>query len=286
MRCLVVINNLSGNSARVDVDALRRIFADGYETDVFYIKSYADEWTAKGYSRVIVVGGDGTFNRAINSQLYGAELIYVSGGTFNELAKTYAKRNCCSDLGYTGIVNGRRFAYVLACGTFTPLGYTVSCREKHRLRVFAYFKHVLSEYRPYSIKATITADGKTQSGIYTLIMLINSKRCFGLNFNRLFQSQTPELQLLTIRGYKHNNLFTKIAMFFPFFRVFFLGMGKECKRGRITFTTIGNATIKLDKETTFCMDGEAYTTGGELNVHVAQCNGKVLLYNKSFRRGS
>ena len=90
-RCLIVINDLSGGSCRVNESSLRAKFSGAYETETVRIKGEGDDWSADGFDLVVAAGGDGTFSRALNiCAAAGAPLIYYGAGTFNECAK--AKR--------------------------------------------------------------------------------------------------------------------------------------------------------------------------------------------------
>ena len=168
-RCLIVINDLSGGSCRVDESSLRARFAGAYETETVRIKDEGDDWSAEGFDLVVAAGGDGTFSRALNiCAAAGAPLIYYGAGTFNECAK--AKRGKGAEfvpVRKLASLSGRLFGYVAAAGTFTPLGYTASPAKKKKLGVLAYILNILREYRVYDIPAKITADGRDFSGRFT-----------------------------------------------------------------------------------------------------------------------
>jgi diacylglycerol kinase family enzyme len=144
-------------------------------------------------------------------------------------------------------------------GSFTPLGYAVEERFKKKFKIFAYLYRVIKEYKIYNIKAKIDCGDKIHEGIYSLIMVLDSKRCFGFRFNRMYEPDDGLFHLLLIKSPGKDSFFNRIRMFFPFFRAFFLGFGKPYTSKSIVFTPIKSAEITLSKPTDFCVDGEKVT---------------------------
>ena len=71
-------------------------------------------------------------------------------------------------------------------------------------------------------------------------------------------------------------------MFFPFFRVFFIGLKKE-REGVITFKRFDSLSVKLAGETTFCRDGERDEQSGDFKVHFVKtkCNLNIMPKTKT-----
>ena len=262
MNCLLVINTMSGNSCRVNEKALIAKYAADDDVTVKYLRAPSDEYSVEKVDKLIVCGGDGTLNRAL-SLISGKaiDLYYLPCGTFNETAKSFSGKGVY-EIGSIGKIGERAFAYVAAAGSFTDLGQAASSSQKKRFKLFAYFAKVLSSYRVHRIKARITTESFSVEGTYTLIMISNAKRCFGFRFNRLHEKQ-PDLQLIAIKAPKRDDLKGRIKMFFPFFRVFFLGIGKERRKGDILVTSFKEGSVLLSKETPFCLDGENALLSGE-----------------------
>ena len=65
-KTLVVINDMSGNSEFVDVDLLKHVCAKNDIVDEIHIEFPEQEYETEGYDKLIVCGGDGTMNNAIN----------------------------------------------------------------------------------------------------------------------------------------------------------------------------------------------------------------------------
>ena len=274
MNCLLVINTMSGNSCRVNKSEIIAKYAADDDVTVKYLRDPSDEYSVEGIDKLIVCGGDGTLNRALSlSAEKDIDLYYLPCGTFNETAKSFSGKGL-RELGSIGKIGDREFAYVAAAGSFTDLGQAANPSAKKRFKLFAYFAKVLSSYRVHRIKAKITTESLSLSGTYTLIMLSNAKRCFGFRFNRLHK-RCPDLQLIAISAPKKDNLWGRIKIFFPFFRVFFLGIGRERRKGNILVTSFKEGSISLSEETPFCLDGESVLLSGENPMR--KCAARVFL---------
>jgi len=94
MKVLLVMNPSSGKSAEVPVAELRRAAgADATVVAPRSVEGFRAEVTAaaRGAERIVVVGGDGTLNRAVNAFDYRFASIcwgLVPTGTGNDLART------------------------------------------------------------------------------------------------------------------------------------------------------------------------------------------------------
>lgn len=266
MNCLLVVNTLSGNASKVREDELIRKYAPQDSVTVKYIRDPADSYSVENVDKLIVCGGDGTLNHALNlCRDREMDVIYLPFGTFNETADgRWNKKE--KQLAMLGRIQGMDFAYVAAAGSFTGIGQAPSAKSKRRFKIFAYFSKVLSCYKVHRIEAEIKCDKLSEKDVYTLLMLSNARRCFGFRFNKLYRDNSDELQLIAIKAPKKDNLLGKIKMFFPFFRVFFLGFSKEKIGKSIRFLSIKEASLTLPSPTPFCIDGERKDLSGELSI--------------------
>lgn len=256
MPCKVIVNTDSGNCDRLDIDKLMRMLGC-VNSDVETINSLTD-WNAVGFDTVVICGGDGTLHNAIE-KCGDKQIIYAPCGTLNEAAKTSQK------IKSVGIINGEKFSYVCAAGSFTEIGYDAKNGDKKRFKSLAYLPLVLKNYRHCNIKASINADGKNIDGEFTLLMVLKSHRCFGLPFNRSYKKREG-LYLLAIRSFGDDNLKNRVKMFFPFFRVFFCGVNNPCEKSNWILIPFEKLSVKLDKPQSFCLDGEKRILNGELTV--------------------
>ena len=277
MNCLLVVNTLSGNASKVREDELIEKYAAGDSVTVQYIRDEDDSYSVEGVNKLIVCGGDGTLNHAINiCRDRDIDIYYLPFGTFNETSKGQRRRTE-RQLAKLGRIANHDFAYVAAAGSFTDIGYSLSTKSKRRYKLLAYFSRVLMSYKVHRIQAEITCDAFSESGVYTLIMLSNARRCFGFRFNRLHRDNTDELQLITVRAPKKDNLWGRIKMFFPFFRVFFIGTHRPYKSKNIHFLSVKNIKITLKDRIPFCVDGECRRLSGEILALKTEHKARVYL---------
>ena len=250
--CLVLVNKIAGGFNGLNVEELKNELERDFDSvDIEYLPSETEPEYSR-YSAVVVCGGDGTLNHLINSRVpVDLRVYYLPSGTLNEAA--HIKRE--EPISVVGEADGKLFSYVLAAGTFTPLGYSVGHRSKQRFRALAYIARVIAEYKVSRIGAVINADGAVSEGEYTLIMAINSPRCFGFKFNRMYR-EGGDMCLLTIKAPRAKGIFGKIAIFFPFFRSFFIGFSKPYKSKNIGFGPFKELKLDFDSPPVFCADGE------------------------------
>ena len=280
--CLIVINRMSGRAARIDKRKLLARFGKEFNVTLKEIVKKTDDWSAEGYSVVVACGGDGTFNRALNRCAEtGAKLIYYGFGTFNECAKTKGvqrgdEREFIRLYEYTR-ANRRLFGYVAATGSFTPLGYVVESSAKQKIGVLAYLLRVVREYKVWNVGARIKADGEEYEGKYTLIMAIDSPRCFGFRFNRLYSPDDGKVHLLLIKSPGKDNLVNRAKIFFPLFRAFFIGLRKELTCKNLVFRAVKELVISLPESAVFDVDGDAAEFKGELLIRVTNPKNHVYI---------
>lgn len=276
-KTLIVINEMSGNSGDVNVDVIKFVCAKNDEINEIHLDNADQDYDVSGYDKLIVCGGDGTIHNAVNKcKDKNIEIYYFPSGTLNERAKSGANANLARRLPCMGIVNRSLFSYVIAAGSFTEIGYTAKSETKKKFKAFAYIFKVLSAYKVYRMNAEIVTETKVIEGDFSLIMVIDSNRCFGFKFNRAYRPDDKIMHLLTIRSTGKNNIIGKIRMFFPFFRTFFIGFDKEYHSKNIDFLSVKNVEINLKDKQVFCVDGERREYEGFL--HVEKFNIKPKLY--------
>ncbi len=269
--CLIIINSAAGNSKKITFEKVEKCLGEKYAYTRFSLPENGEP-NVDGYDAVAVCGGDGTLSNALAlTHDLPIDVFYFPAGTLNDRAKAtkrYAHaRSRCPSCAPTSkgspVVIGKFsendgvsvFSYVLAAGSFTPIGYAVSPAKKRKLGVLAYIFDILKEYRVHRIPAAIDIEGKRYEGEFTLIMFLKSPRCFGFGFNKAFDAESESGHLVAIRAPKRGGLLGMIQLFFPFFRVFFLGLKKE-RDGKIIFKNFRSALLTQGEECVYCRDGE------------------------------
>ena len=304
-KTLIVKNAMSGHSETISPEILKQAFVqEGQPYDIVTLESPDQDYSVKGYTRLIVTGGDGTIHNAINKCKFrqDMQIVYIPSGTLNERSKvseialTKSKRQKKKEekeknkvkvrrLRAMGMANNYLFSYVFAAGSFTEIAYKTKTKYKKKFKALAYIWKVLAAYKVFKIPATlnckcISDDVKTLSGNFSLIMVLDSERCFGFRFNRAYRENDDRMHLLTIRTTGKNNIIGKIRLFFPFFRAFFMGFNEEYHSKYIDFMPITNIDLKLGENTVFCVDGERREFDGEVDIEKLQIMSKLYIVQK------
>lgn len=265
-KCVIIINDMSGNIEHVDDKKLSAVFGSSFEVDTLHMSEQTVFSDFSEYDRIVLCGGDGTLNSILNcTRRDDTEVFYCPYGTLNELAtgSSQSKDYLLPDVGRAG---NKLFSYVFACGIFTPLGYIVKNKHKKKFKALAYITKVVGQYKLYDINATLSVDGKSDEGAYTLIMAIDSPKCFGFHFNKMFKLDDSRLHLLTIKAPKHRGLLGKIKVFFPLFRAFFIGFKKPYRSKTMFFDEFKHLNIDLRQKVDFCADGEKVVMEGNFDI--------------------
>ncbi len=279
--CLILINDKAGKCKKCSVEKVCGQIGNHNFTSMHLPCPYPIDLNK--YDSLAVCGGDGTL-QLIMQEIYRTDktVYYFPCGTLNDKGKA-EKYNHTQENPHqvtVGKIDDDLFTYVLAGGAFTEIGYTAQIQEKQKYGVFAYIMRVLKAYKINRIKCKITIEnnGETKDfvGDFNLVMFIKSPRCFGFKFNHAFDEKDEGGHLLLIRSPRHNGLLGKVEMFFPFFRVFFLGLKKE-RDDAIVFKHISNAKVYLNRPTDFCMDGEKHQLCGAKDLSFVKTNCKLKI---------
>ena len=270
MKTLFIVNDMSGHGSGAPLSYLIDRYAEG-EYHVIHLSSPYDKFSPEGFERIVVLGGDGTLNNTLNlCKDMTVDIFYYACGTLNEKSKIKGDPRTFNKIGK---IDDKIFSYVCASGSFTEIGYRTKTEAKKRFKFFAYMAMAFKSYRVHRIPCEISWGEESIKGDFTLVMLLDSPRCFGFNFNRLYGKNPNELFLLAIKAPKAKGFLGKILMFFPFFKAFFLGFSKE-KRGKtITFVSFERLKLKCPPNTPFSLDGEKWTSSDkELWVEKKETN--------------
>ena len=265
-KCIIVINDMSGGCRTIKENDLVRAFGNGFDTTIFHMtKENPFKFTEA--DRIVVCGGDGTFSRMINRYKgKPTEIIYCPCGTLNETSKRDKDGTGDFIISDCGEAADKIFSYVLATGTFTPLGYVVDNGVKKRLKSLAYIVNAFRQLKVWRINAEIKCDGEQKKEQYCLLMMLDSPQCFGLHFNKIFTPNDKKMHLLSVKAPRFNGFFGLAEMFFSFFRAFFIGFKKPYASKKMVFKEFSELEIKTDKEYVFCADGEKWTLPTSFSV--------------------
>lgn len=178
-KALVVVNPKAGKiRVRSQVLDLTKLSANGVAPTMYATTARGDAISfvknmAEDYDMIIVRGGDGTFNEAVNGLMQsGLEkpLGYIPSGTTNDLAKALKIPNNTRQamdliIGGNrephdiGLFNDERYYTYIACfGAFTSSSYRTPQEKKNALGHFAYVLEAVNcikEIRPIHTRVII-----------------------------------------------------------------------------------------------------------------------------------
>lgn len=296
--CLIIINDNAGKCKKCSPEKVEKAIGRTMFFDTVHLPTSKPIDYDK-YQCVAVCGGDGTL-QLIMQEIYKTDktVYYFPCGTLNDKAKAekYSQSAIKPHKITIGKARDKVFTYVYATGAFTEIGYTAKQKNKKRFGVLAYIVKVLRAYKVHRILCKVsvceesdcvTAEINNYSNItkrcdyageFALVMFIKSPRCFGFHFNHAYNERDKGGHLLMIRSPKHNGLLGAVEMFFPFFRVFFLGMKKECD-GKIIFKHLSSAMLTLNQKADFCVDGECQHVEGSVKVDFVTTECKLKIIN-------
>ena len=285
-KVLFIMNPRSGTmqAAKLLSDILRRFSDSGYMTSVLMTTARGDatmftETYAKDYDMLVVSGGDGTFNEAIDG-LMNVELDmpigYIPSGSTNDFAnglglpktileaaeKVTTGKERILDIGE---FNGRHFSYVASFGAFTSTTYTVPQNLKNILGHTAYILSGIKDIvNIHPIHAKIvtdkgTADEKMVEGDYLFGAVCNSTSVGGIiHLNEEYVDMNDgKMEVLLIK--MPRDIIEMNAI---------LGsmMINDLDTKHIDFFSAKNIEIEIDEGTHWTLDGE-YEEGAK-NIEI------------------
>lgn len=257
--CLVVFNKQSGNFGRFDPAVLQQVIPNPYHFEYAEVDDdYLGKVRHNRYDALALLGGDGTLHNFIN-RVKGVDLplYYIPTGTLNERGRI--GDNSDTMMGY---INEETFVYVAACGSFTPIGYDTDIGAKQKHKALAYVRQALREYKVCHIPAVVGLDGQKEHGVYSLIMVLKSPRCFLFRFNKLYDPAADNLHVLLIPAPAKDDLWGRIRLFFPLFRAFFVGFRREVNKKQLRFVECKRVVLHFPTPVDMNVDGEKRTLRG------------------------
>lgn len=247
-KCVVICNPNSGK--RVNKDFLSSyldiLMEYDYEPEIIFSK-YKGHITKivseiRNIDLLISLGGDGTFNEAMNGNLQRKErllLAHIPLGTTNDIGVMfgYGKDpisnlklllNGCKKKIDICTVNGKAFVYVAGFGKFMNIPYETSRELKKKFGYLAYLiegaKDFLNPVKLYEISYVV--DGETYTGLYSFVIISNANRVAGINniydniklndgkFEVLFCNLTKKKDVLKTLYYLKLGDITKVPGFY------------------------------------------------------------------------
>ncbi|HKL47675.1 MAG TPA: diacylglycerol kinase family protein [Candidatus Izemoplasmatales bacterium] len=184
------------------------------------------------YDLLIISGGDGTFNECINGVMshdYKPSIGYIPSGTTCDIGMSLGlSKNIKKALNIIleghpvkmDVVktNDRYSCYVTGTGAFIDISYVTDSSLKKRIGHLAYMLKGIQEF--FSIpkmRMTVYHDHGKVSGVYSLMLIINSKRVAGLNMVYKPELDDGKVDVVMFRSFTPlNPILYAIYFLFPF----------------------------------------------------------------------
>lgn len=226
----------------------------------------AAQAAAEGAEKVVVVGGDGTVNEAINGLLRSGtdhvpRLGIIPTGSSNDLAKSLGMagdlRRCCAAVVRGGVRHidvGRAGPYYFCSASC--LGYfaevaAVSLEMKGLRGSTRYIRAALSVVRRMKAgwRMEVTADGQTFSGEYAVLLVGNAPRFGGLTMLPGAEPDDGVLDCLLIKMASRVEALHLISL------VYRKAMERHRKATRFRAKSL---SVSIDRPSRLCNDGEIH----------------------------
>jgi len=268
-RCAIIYNPVSGRGIfkkKINY-VVNRIEKQGYTVECFATErskhaiDLVKEVCSKSLDLLVVAGGDGTLHECINGydkSTYKPPIGYLPSGTACDVGRTLKipKR---IDFALDIIFNGHTvkmdyvesnqgiFSYVAAIGTYVDIPYVTESKLKKRIGYLAYLITGIKEFFTIPIiKAKITNDDGEFKGLYSLILIVNSRHVAGLN---IVKKPVLDDGLVDVVLFKYIPFFNNLLYFISFI------IGPKVLPGVKKFKT-SKLSIETEKLHTWNMDGE------------------------------
>jgi len=284
---MIIYNPKSGRqtfAGQVDY-VQRRLSACGHDVAT-YETAYPGQATElarkaceEKYDRIIIVGGDGTFNECVNGMMDFEErpvIGYIPAGTACDIGHTLGlsknvPKAIDNILTSTSVqmdvvkANDRYFCYVSGNGAYIDISYVTDSRLKKKIGYLAYLVKGIEElFTIPKMRMRIAYDKGEFRGRFSLMLIINSKRVAGIN---MVYKPTLDDGLVDVVLYRYYFPFNNIIYFFSFILPFW--STPLVKRFRTS-----SMKIITDTKSKWNVDGES---GGVGNQEIKVCRRAISI---------
>lgn len=224
------------------------------------------------YDTIVISGGDGTLNEAINSIARLNKKItlgYIPAGTVNDVAHSLnIPRNLKKAL--KTILDGNWFShdifkmndkfgiYVCCSGLFTEASYATSQKSKKKVGKLAYGLHGVKKlFSTKSLKIKLSDDLNTIEGTFALMLIINSKNVAGFHLNKKATLDDGLVDVVLVKAKKQRVRFCEVIRVA---RLFLFGIPKKSSKN-IQVQKLSKFKVELDDNCIVNLDGESIGQG-------------------------
>jgi diacylglycerol kinase (ATP) len=268
-KVMLIYNPMSGKqNFENKLDYVMKTLQDKFD-DVFVYRTdhpnHATELSItackENFDMLIIVGGDGTFNECVNGLMdfkVKPKIGYIPAGTCCDIGLSLGLSknvNKALDIMFSGTevkmdvvrTNERYSCYVTGTGAFIDISYVTDSKLKKRIGYLAYFFKALEEiFTIPHMRMRVYHDGVIDKGVYTLMLIINSKRVAGIN---MIYKPSLDDGLVNVVLYKNvypfNFLIYALSFIFPFWST---PLVKRFKTDKLEVRTTSKSSWNIDGE--------------------------------------
>lgn len=221
---------------------------------------------------IVVSGGDGTINEAVNSIARLEKRIplgYIPTGTVNDVAHSL-HIPCNIKRAVDNIINGVPFShdilqvndkfgiYVCCSGLFTTSSYDTSQEKKKKMGKLAYFLDGAKKvFSTRSVRLKLSTEKIEVHGKYSIFLVINSRQVGGMKINRKANLNDGLADVILVESEKDKvNLKAILRTAFMFIR----GIKRKSTK-KIQHMLLDKFKIETDEQTIINLDGEKIGSG-------------------------
>lgn len=233
--------------------------------------------SSKVYDRIIIAGGDGTFNNAaqgLSSCAKRPPLGFIAVGTCCDIAgnlgipkkiKKAVEVIKKDHLVYhdVGMINDTYFMYVVAIGACTATPYTTKQDAKRIIGRLAYVKDGLDEFfnTPLS-NVCMKCNGMEVKEKVPLLLVMNTYSVGGIKFNKNSTLNDGNFDVVLIHNGKGKGRLNILGYFIAGL------LGFKRKPNALTLSS-SRVEIEIDNDSVWCVDGERGPSGSVeiINLH-------------------
>ncbi len=288
-RLLLIYNPNSGTKtiAKKLSDIVDTFTKGGYTVTVHPTQRRLDcletvsECSKMDYDRIVIAGGDGTLNEAVNGFIsadFKDSFGYIPCGSTNDFSKSVGIPTRTIDAAKTAIngvpfvcdvgnLNGRFFTYVAAFGTLAEVSYSTPQNAKNQLGFSAYILEGLASIPAMtSYELTFESEERCGKGDYILGLILNTVHVGGMKIRGVdnIRLDDGKFEVLLIKNPKTTAELNHIIS-----SVMKLDFDNEYMDG---FKT-SKITLKCKTPIAWTVDGEK---GGEFKETVIEVKEKAL----------
>jgi len=205
------------------------------------------------YGVLLIAGGDGTFNNAVNNLMNVRKtpiLGYLNFGTIGDVGRNFGiygglgRALTIIKKGHVeafdvGEANGVYFAYTCAIGRYSDIAYATPRQEKRRHGRLAYYVAATKQaFQPKLIHYEVETEGKKIEGESAFVMVLNGKNMGGFRVNGESRINDGKMELF-------------IAAKGPF-----NGLTHYVSHRKLTVISSDRFLIKTSEVGPWCLDGE------------------------------